>query len=201
MLDLPPELWGKILAYLRILELEQCRLVCKMFYSLTHSVPECRFRLELASAGYAEPSNPRTDISTAQATDIFRAHLSRTVSQTDDLSEFMAAGFRVDRRNGRSLSEPEIRPMFFGGVLARWSSVYSDSYLPLRMDAVRLPSSNKGTRLERWKVFEPELDVQGYWMEPKYDLLVLLVYTQNKRKRKLHLSALVIQPIFTKILN
>jgi hypothetical protein len=104
------------------------------------------------------------------------------------LPSFMSEGFDVARPRGHSLSELEIRPAFFGGVLARWFSVYPESYMPLQMSVVRLTSSNKGTDIERWNIVEPILDVQGTWMEPKYDLLVLPVYTENKRKGKFKFS-------------
>jgi hypothetical protein len=131
------------LAHLRFSEIKQCQLVrpaqhlrirafgkTKHISGLQEALfsallrPDSRFRLELAKAGYTEPLNSRTDISAAQATRILRAHLSRQVSRVDVLPSFMSKGFDVARPRGRSLSEPEIRPMFFGEVLARWFSVW-----------------------------------------------------------------------------
>ncbi|KAG8680524.1 hypothetical protein FRC08_016230, partial [Ceratobasidium sp. 394] len=65
--------------------------------------------------------------------------------------------------------------LFRDGVIAQWSSVLSDSYMPLQLDIVQLPSLNTGSDLKQWRLIEHELYIRQCDIEPACDLLVLLV--------------------------
>ncbi|QRV88725.1 vacuolar protein sorting-associated protein 13 [Ceratobasidium sp. AG-Ba] len=68
------------------------------------------------------------------------------------------------------------KQLFKDGVLAQWSSVLPDSYMPLQLDLVLLPSCNTGQEFKQWRLAEPTIRVREFDIEPAYDLLVLLEY-------------------------
>jgi hypothetical protein len=148
--------------------------VCRSFRELIGSLCELQFRLELDAAGYVEPDNSRADIDIGEKLSILRNHMSRWREHTpSSVEEIYLRG----QYHGSRVSNGGTGPLFSGGVLARWSAVDVGSYLPLRLDLVQLPSPNKGTSLKKWHVTEPTVPVRRYWLEPRYDLLVLLAVT------------------------
>ena len=68
-------------------------------------------------------------------------------------------------------------PKLKGGLLAKWSSVGSSSYLPLKLDIVQLASLNLGTESKQWSFVYEDMNIRDYDIEPACDLLVLLEYT------------------------
>jgi hypothetical protein len=64
-------------------------------------------------------------------------------------------------------------PLFYGGVLAHWTCARPDPNFSLRLDVAQVASPNKGADTKLWTVFEEKVHAHDFWMEPKYDLLVL----------------------------
>jgi hypothetical protein len=100
-----------------------------------------------------------------------RDHLSRWREHApSDVQEIDLGG----TYNGLGLTHDSFDPVFSDGVLAHWSAISVNSYLPIRLDLAQLPSPSKGTKLKEWHIIEPMIPVKRYWFEPKYDLLILL---------------------------
>jgi hypothetical protein len=135
-----------------------------------------QFIIELDQAGYAEASNPRTDLTLEEKLSALRLHNSRqrshTITRTDRL-ELSLDGFSVDHETLTSNWSMLLKD----GVLARWSSVLPSSYMPLQLDLVQLPSLNTGLDLRQWRLVQHDMNIRHFDMDPVTDLLLLLEYT------------------------
>ncbi|KAF8605874.1 hypothetical protein BDV93DRAFT_543081 [Ceratobasidium sp. AG-I] len=175
---LPTEVLQGVLLYLTAPDIRTCRL---LFRRLKEFIDSSRllFIAELDAAGYVEAPNSRTDLDTKEKYRYLHLHQTRQRSHTISSIEI----FKLGDLNGgfqtrlHSLTDKDA-PRLKGGVLAKWSSVNASSYLPLQLDVVQLASLNIGSESKQWNlVFEDNINIREYDIEPACDLLVLLEYT------------------------
>ncbi|KAG8791521.1 hypothetical protein FRC12_008947, partial [Ceratobasidium sp. 428] len=187
---LPPEILIVIFLYLEGRELRSCQLGCRIFKELIESLLELQFQTALRDAGYVESQHSRPNISIGEKLSILKSHLQGW----NDVSASSVKSFDLyGTYNGHGLAHDDIEPLFFDGILARWSTSSCDVRLPLMLDLVQLPSPNKGLAFKGWHITEQTIEVDNYWLEPKYNLLVLLSIhqqAQNTMSYRFHLRTL-----------
>lgn len=97
-----------------------------------------------------------------------------TISSTETLKlGVLNGGFQTRFHSLTDNDAPKLK----GGILAKWSSVNSSSYLPLQLDIVQLASLNLGSESKQWNIVYKDMNIRDYDIEPACDLLVLLEYT------------------------
>lgn len=133
--------------------------------NLIDTSAELQYLLELYCAGYAPPSNPRTDLSYTDQIAYLRQHQKRWASTASP----SVSTHTLLRLVGGHTSTYD----FYGGVYARGSSLPTGNDTR-RLDLYQLPSVNKGTLWKQWSHPDLGVDVRDFAMEPDYDLLVLL---------------------------
>ena len=194
---LPNELLTSILVCLTASEIKICRMVhviragstilpltnfyfqvCRRIKEVIALSPSLQFIIELDNAGYVAATNSRKDLSLDEKLRALRLHNSRRVNHAVNSID----SFKIGISNGgfsmrRELLTSPWAPLFKDGMIAQWSSVSPDSYTPLQLDLVQLPSLNTGTGLKQWRIIQQHMNVRSYDMEPACDLLVLLEYT------------------------
>ncbi|KAG8706016.1 hypothetical protein FRC09_002630 [Ceratobasidium sp. 395] len=173
---LPDELVVCIFAYLTGPNIKLSRSVCRRFANVVDLSPMLQFFIELDYAGYAEASNPRSDLSFEEKCSLLRLHNTRirnhTFTKVDRLKlGVLGGGFSTEDEMLTSALSPSLKD----GILTQWSSVLPHSYMPLQLDVAQLPSLNTGiSAVTQWRMTEHNLHVCEYDVEPACDLLVLL---------------------------
>ncbi|KAG8795585.1 hypothetical protein FRC12_012324 [Ceratobasidium sp. 428] len=187
---LPPEILTAIFLYLEGRELRSCQLVCRNFNELIESLLELQFQTALRDAGYVGSLHSRPNISIGEKLSTLKNHLQ---SWNDVSPSAVNSFYLYGTYNGHGLAHGDIEPLFFNGILARWSTSSYDVRLPLDLSIVQLPSPNKGLAFKEWEITEHTIEVDDYWLEPNYDLLILLSIHQqahNTTSYRFHLRTL-----------
>lgn len=169
---LPSDIWAIILLSLDVSDIRRCQAVCRTFYQLTKTLCELQFRLELDNAGYVESPNPRTDVTLEEKLAILREHMSRRESLKPSRVDKLWVEAGEDMAGDPPLNSYQ-RVLLVRGVLACGTTKVSDEGTTLRIDVARLPSLNRGTDMQQWTLYESELPIRTFWIEPDLDMLVL----------------------------
>ncbi|QRW02991.1 vacuolar protein sorting-associated protein 13 [Ceratobasidium sp. AG-Ba] len=166
--DLPPEVVVIVVTHLEVKELA----VSRRLNAIVENFCEQQFHLELQLAGYVQPRNSRTDISTIGKLSILRNNQERWMTHSPSAQIQNLELYGTYDYSGISSDDEE--PVFYGGVLAHWNATDDTPTTSLKLDLVQLQSHNTGLSQKRWYIIEPMIPVTDYWFDQRQDLLVLL---------------------------
>ncbi|KAG8692545.1 hypothetical protein FRC11_003548, partial [Ceratobasidium sp. 423] len=163
----PPKIWVQILSFLDAVDINY-QTVCQSFYHWTKTVASLQFLLELNAAGYIKARNYRKGITDEQRLSILREHIHRRRALLPSrVDTFWQAQVDVDDPRAMTvLHVLDQLPVFAEGVLVR--------RVLKQLHVIQLPSPNCGTEMRTWTLQEGANYNDDFWIQPSFDLLVLL---------------------------
>lgn len=139
--------------------------MCRFLRRIAEADAYIQYLLELDICGYAEPDNPRSDLSYSEKREIIRTHRARL----DHPEKIEPEIYELQASDHRSTS------VYIGGVYACAVRTPTTSAGVIRqLYFFQLPSPNRGVNQKHWVIADLGVDAAAYTIDPEQDLLVLL---------------------------